>query len=256
MKADESTEQNVYERRKARALARMNEALRAEYEALGSKLTAAEVSDARARYDIGVVVRRVSDAGTYGANAVKLLSTALGYDKTSLYDAARVVTCWSRKAFEDILQKPTLHRRPLSFSHFALLVRVTNEAKRNEYLATTLKLGLPVRELARLIEGRKARSQGRHPSRVAKALISQANAGVKWLDSLEPKAAATPETRQLLEEATRAHRELLKRLEAALNGYEKGAKSKGLNQAKPQDESETFRTSGKSPSILWGEARR
>jgi hypothetical protein len=154
------TSERINERRSKRrnkAVARMNAALVEVYEDLGNRWAKTDRATALNRYSMGQAVNTVTrDKKTYGAHAVELLSAALGHGDDSLYDMAKVASIWAKADFEAILERPTVHRRPLSFSHFVALSRVPTAAKRREFIEAALESGLSVRELTRRIDAQAA----------------------------------------------------------------------------------------------------
>ena len=204
------------ERGRDRAMRRMNPALRAEYLKLGDAIARNDWSEAHAKYEIGEIAARVSDAATYGEGAVKLLAKALGYEKDVLYDAARVASCWSKSAFDDVLARPTPYRRPISFRHFVVLSHVADAKKREALLEEALRAGLSSRALEKLVSARRPKRADPQGTRFARTFILQQRAARKWVHALDDRALDASGTRELLASACEEARRFIADVEAKL----------------------------------------
>ena len=229
---------NLRTRRVETALAEMSPQLRKKYVAIGEHLGGNVRRTLGARYEIGVVVRDiVEDEATYGAGAMRLICDALGLKKTSLYDAASVARRWSREAFRDRMDKPTLHRVPLSFSHFVVLAEVDDAARRDELLDIARREGLVVRELRNLARQASRKDATPRASSALESSVRLASALVKSGVSLRESMAlllAEEQGPELVCAAADAYRALRAEVEATLAVLEshEASRSAGLPRAR------------------------
>jgi hypothetical protein len=194
--------------------ATMNPALRSVYEAILDVPPRYGGQTTWARHEVGRLVDSVLSDPRYGADPVRVLALALGRDRSGLYVAAAVARRWSRAELRVELEKPTATRKALSFSHFAALAAVDDDARRAQLLDVA-RAGLSVRDVKRLASRNRRRNDDaarvvrRHLGRVT-SLASAA------LPALAAELATFPEHARLASTARDAFRALRAELDAAL----------------------------------------
>ena len=222
---------NLRAHRVSTALAAMSSPLRAKYVAIGEHLGRTRRRSLLARYDVGVIVQEImDDEVAYGPRAVALVCDALGLKKTALYDAASVARRWRRSEFHALAEHPTLHRVPLSFSHFVAVAELAEAARCDALLSQARSGGLIVRELRHLVHceeqsvpERRASSSLRSSARLATALTRSSASLRASFATLAEDAEHTA----LLAVTADAYRALRSEIEATLVLLDKAAASKG-----------------------------
>ena len=134
------------------AVARMNDALLGEYHEIMPLLVAADRHDVEARYNIAVHCLDVREGdgrgGKYGERAVAMLTKALGWKKSTLYDYANVAKAWpDKRKFDELAAQDDTYGKPLSWSHIVLLATVATPEHCDKLAKDALKHGWNVREL-------------------------------------------------------------------------------------------------------------
>ena len=240
---------NLRAHRVSTALAAMSSPLRAKYVAIGEHLGRTRRRSLLARYDVGVLVQEImADEVVYGPRAVALVCDALGLKKTALYDAASVARRWTRAAFQELAEQPTIHRVALSFSHFVAVAELAEASRRDALLADARSGGLSVRELRRLVQceeqtvpQRRASSTLRSSARLASALTRSSASLRASFATLSDDAEHTA----LLAVTADAYRALRSEIEATLVLLDEAAASAGRAAG----------ASGKVSGALWGVVR-
>lgn len=134
------------------AMARMNDALLAEYDEIKGLITKADRQDVDARYKIAVRCSNVREGegngGKYGAGAVAKLTHALGWGKSNIYDYANVARTWpDQTKFVEVFARNDRFDKPLTWSHIVLLATVVDVEHRDKLIDDTLQHGWGVRKL-------------------------------------------------------------------------------------------------------------
>ena len=146
------------------AVARMNDALIAEFEEILCLFTDADSNDMKARYEIAAHCERVrageGNGGTYGQRATVLLAEALGLKKSTIYNYANVARTWpEKKAFDGLTRRRRKHRRALNWSHILILATVADPDRRETLITQTLAEGWSAQELKSNIKPKRVPSQ-------------------------------------------------------------------------------------------------
>src|SRR5262249_13231345 len=111
---------------------------------------------ATAQYEIGArfeVVR--TNPSKFGfdrvENAQAYISKQTQLGKTSLNDAAKVATTWSREEFGEWLDKVNKRGKALTFGHFAAVANAFGAEDKNAALEKALRENLSIRKLRTLL---------------------------------------------------------------------------------------------------------
>lgn len=141
-------------------------------------------------YEVGQMVNEaVDNPATYGlaadASVVQLIAEKVGYQKDTIYNAAKVAKAWPRKDFTAWRNRKGLAGCVLQFAHFVEAVKLREPGKRDEMLEQALAEGLSTRQLRQLCK--KPKGEGGTPARrvsVPRLLESIIKLGEKCRDIL------------------------------------------------------------------------
>jgi hypothetical protein len=126
-------------------------------------------SELVARYDQGAIVAKMmDDENQYGKRLIPNLSVVLRYAESDLYILHRVPRNWSKKDFKEIIAREGKDGFRITWKHFAALVQVDNERRRNSLLNLIFKRGWSAKEVVEHIaddRGGKTSQGGRPPER-------------------------------------------------------------------------------------------
>lgn len=157
------------------AVAEMNPNLRREYDNLREEVEKTNKNMVKSYHAIGLIVVKIETGGAkYGSRAVALVATALGYDSGSLYKAKQFVEKYPKDQLEALMARRTVDNRPITWSHFAQLVHVDSDEKREELLERVFAEGLSVRDLKDAIDEELATTHSRRAP-TAKSAIGALN---------------------------------------------------------------------------------
>ena len=228
-----------------------NAPLKRIYDQLRRMVMRAAKSEHKVRYAIGEKVNTVIKAKKekYGNDAVGTLAVLLGYEKTALYDYARVAERWSENDVTSILKRKT--PTTLFFSHLIALAKVNSEKRRYPLLERAIAEGLSVRQLQLAIDNTGVSEDTRDEPPEVRSFRAAITA---WKGE---RVAVRGRTNRLLEQAkskpTKAVLLLMSRSaegqRAVAKEYENCASEleKAQKLLDPgQSAKKTFRTSGKS----------
>lgn len=143
------------------------------YKAIRRLLDGERHERAKAWYEVGREIVKITADTKYGKKAVAKIAMALGRDKTMLYEAGCVAETWMRRQFEELLtRRDKVRGNRLSWSHFVELARVDDSRSRSLLIRKTLNEGLSVRDLKGRIAGPKPEDDGENGqmTNVARAL--------------------------------------------------------------------------------------
>lgn len=150
-----------------KALAQMNDNLRAVHEEAEDLLNRETECIIRSRYELGLLVKEVDEdeKNSYGAKAIETLSKALGRNKTILYDALKFVNTYSEEQVNELLAARNNNNIPLSWSHVEALIHTPDDDVRDKMLDSALIECWTGAELAKKISealgGTRSNSPGR-----------------------------------------------------------------------------------------------
>jgi hypothetical protein len=135
------------------AVRRMTPELREQYQAVRRLLSKVTAADARARYEVGVVVLEIKRSeDRYGTRAVHLLSLALGRNEVTLYRYSAVAEAWTASELEELLLRKLPGGEPISWCHLQEIAAAPRE-QREKLLKQVFVKGLSLRELTAVARG-------------------------------------------------------------------------------------------------------
>ena len=168
-------------------------------------LSAADLDDAFARYNVGTIVQRVkSDPRTFGDNGVDRLKSALAIGRSSLYRHARVAQRWDEVSFLSVLELRTHSGARLSWRHLELLAEVADDERLHSLIETTLMTDLTARQLARLVRAGRPTRQWSSRDSVEEAISRFTREAAALTERLQP-LQGTPLMSTMLSLLDRCH---------------------------------------------------
>ena len=126
-------------------------------------------SDVLGRHRIGQIVKQVrAKQKHYGSHAVERIGNALGFGTSWVYECAWVAETWSESELRELLQlRDAVHGQPLTWSHLAIIARLTDRGDRKRYIESALAEGWTVAQLKAQIhetpESEEAQQSGPAP---------------------------------------------------------------------------------------------
>ena len=150
-------------------VARMNNALHAEYDTIKRLVSEVDRQDVHARYEIATRCQKVREGdgkgGAYGERAVARLARALGWSKSAVYEYANVAVTWpSKKEFTELAAKVDRFDKPLGWSRIVQLANVATVESRDTLIADALKHGWNVRDLRKNLRAGTAEEDDATPA--------------------------------------------------------------------------------------------
>lgn len=244
---------DLAQRRIDRAIEKMKPALRELHEELRVELSGADQKNALNRYRAGELVKRAMDERKYGANAVKLLAVALSRNEDTLYDLARVASAWTSAVFAKLVERQTIGKGRLTFSHFVLIAKAP-DARRGDLLEVSYAQALTVKALRNLVRGpRKRQRLAGDPSlRLFDAQDQSATKLEEWLAGIGRNVVQTPPGKKALGASIARLERLVTTMKALYAGDDTAAHSASQTNVLTKETMKS-ETSRKSPvATLFG----
>lgn len=152
-------------------------------------LTNTHASEIANKCVVGRIVKNVAGAPRkYGKRAVGSLAKALGVDKSTLYDYAKVAGAWSNDELGELRERSTAKGLPLSFSHLLLIAEQEDKDTRDEWVEKVFAEALSVRQLRKLLNPREATANEDE--------ASEQPVKAPWVKGLEALTASTQDMLQ------------------------------------------------------------
>ena len=153
------------------------------YNKIKESLSEATKNDARARYDIALLIKQVWDKDCgYGKRAMSQLAAAIGWNTATIYRYKDIAEHFSRDEFERLLERDGKYGRPLSWRHFFELLKVGQGEERQKLLDAVIDDGLSARQLGKLI----STSQSKRPRAKPKKSGNPPREAIQELTTLNP----------------------------------------------------------------------
>ncbi len=136
------------------------------------KLRDVESSWAERHYALGLEVKTVlEDLAAYGlkqgAKAVKILAEETGYEKDTLYNAAKVAGRWSQAEFERWLKKKTKKGNPITFAIFSEVAKLEDPKAREVMLEDVREKDMSSRQVRAAVSGERPKREAQKKPKVS-----------------------------------------------------------------------------------------